>query len=139
VNSDFSNGSSGFSLIELMIALAIAAIIASIAVPSYRSFVDRSHLRTAQADLVALSVAIENEFQRKLSYPVLAATDDLSSKVSQWRAASDSSLFSFSAVSASTGYTLTATGAGHLTGCSVSLDNNNTRTATGCPGSGGWL
>lgn len=59
----------GFSLIELMVAIAIIAILAGIALPSYQNYVLRSELRAAQADAVALSLAVENVYQRTLSYP----------------------------------------------------------------------
>jgi type IV pilus assembly protein PilE len=49
----------GFSLIELMITLLVVAILASIAVPSYRQYVLRSHRVEAKATL--LNVATEQE------------------------------------------------------------------------------
>lgn len=45
----------GFSLIELMIAVAIVAILASIAYPSYQNYVIRSNRAEAQQVLMNLS------------------------------------------------------------------------------------
>jgi len=45
---------SGFTLVELMITLAVAVILATLAIPSFVSFVEKSRLRGATDDLVAL-------------------------------------------------------------------------------------
>lgn len=49
----------GFSMIELMIVMVIAAILASIAVPSYQNFVTRT--KRAQAKSLLLQVADKQE------------------------------------------------------------------------------
>jgi len=51
--------SRGFTLIELMIVLLVIAVLASIAVPTYRQYVLRSHRVEAKSAL--LNVAAEQE------------------------------------------------------------------------------
>ena len=46
----------GFTLIELLIAVAIVSILTAIGFVSYLSFIDKSRINSAQADLAALSL-----------------------------------------------------------------------------------
>lgn len=45
--------SGGFSLVELMVVLAIATILLTIAIPSFKTFMDRQKVTTVAADLYA--------------------------------------------------------------------------------------
>ncbi|WP_028875951.1 type IV pilin protein [Teredinibacter turnerae] len=133
-----NSSAAGFTLIELMIAVAITAILAAIAIPSYNNFILRSKMRSAQADLVALTVNVENDYQRLLSYPVLDADDDLATRYTGWNASSDD--FTYHAESTAATYELVATGHNSFDGCILKITNENLRTAEGCPqGNGGWL
>ncbi|MGI9329963.1 MAG: prepilin-type N-terminal cleavage/methylation domain-containing protein [Gammaproteobacteria bacterium] len=49
----------GFSLIELLIVVAIAALLISIAIPTYRDYIRRANAAQAAADLLAIELAIE--------------------------------------------------------------------------------
>jgi type IV pilus assembly protein PilE len=60
--------SRGFTLIELMIVVVIAAVLASIAVPSYRSYVLRTHRVEAKTALLNLAAAQERFYLENNTY-----------------------------------------------------------------------
>ncbi|SDW62041.1 type IV pilus assembly protein PilE [Pseudomonas kuykendallii] len=131
----------GFTLIELMITLAIIGILAAIALPAYDSYITKSRIKTAQADLAALALNLENAYQRKLAYPTLTLDDSaaVTAQFTGWHPAESN--FEYSLSSSASGYTLTATGStGKVNGCEITLDNENTRTIAQCGAyNGSWL
>jgi len=58
----------GFTLIDLLVAVAIVAILVRIALPAYTSYVVRSARQAAQSELVALATAQEKIFLNSNSY-----------------------------------------------------------------------
>ena len=58
----------GFTLIELMIAVVIVSILATIAIPSYRSYVLRNNRAVAKRVLTELSAKQEGFYLRQRAY-----------------------------------------------------------------------
>lgn len=136
----------GYSLLEILVVLAIIGILAAIALPNYGSYVDRGRLTTAQSDLISLSLSLENQYQRILSYPTTDFTDtaELQAAFSNWKPASDSSYISFSTESSSaSSYTLKATGTSSsgIDGCVISFTSAGVKSISSCAefSSGDWL
>lgn len=51
----------GFTLVEMMIAVAILAILSVIAIPSYNRYIERGYQSQAHAELVAINSAFKNQ------------------------------------------------------------------------------
>ncbi|MFZ5579044.1 MAG: type IV pilin protein [Pseudomonadota bacterium] len=67
------NRSKGFTLIELMIAVAIVGILAAIAYPSYQDSVRKSRRATAEGCLLELAQWMERYYTTNLRYDRNAA------------------------------------------------------------------
>jgi type IV pilus assembly protein PilE len=63
----------GFTLIELMVAVAILAILSAIAVPAYSDYILRSHIASATSGLSAASAQMEQYFQDNRTYAAVGA------------------------------------------------------------------
>ncbi len=63
----------GFTLIEIMVVVAIIGIIASIALPSYTDYVKKGKAAEATSNLADLRLKMEQCFQDNLDYTLCAA------------------------------------------------------------------
>ena len=118
--------SNGFTLVELLIVVAVIGVLAAIAYPSYTSYVIRGKLAEATSALSDGRIKMEQYFQDNRTYvggPAPAATSN----------------FTFAAANgvppAST-YTLTATGIGDVSGFVYTINQNNAKQTTAAPA--GW-
>lgn len=119
----------GFTLIEIMIVVAIVAVLSAIAIPSYRDYVVRGKIPDATSNLATKRVQIEQFFLDNRSYVAAPAceADTTSSKYFD---------FSCSPAATATAYTLTAVGKGSMAGFTYTIDQLNTKATTAVPS--GW-
>jgi len=78
----------GFSLIELMVVVAIAAIMAGIAVPSFKGFVSGQRVKTAASDFVMAAIFARSEaIKRNANVTITPATGGASGWKDGWSVA----------------------------------------------------
>lgn len=65
-------GTQGFTLIELMVAVAIVGILAAVAIPSYSSYMIKSRLGEAPAMLTTLAARMERTYLDTRAYTCIA-------------------------------------------------------------------
>ncbi|MCK5235750.1 MAG: prepilin-type N-terminal cleavage/methylation domain-containing protein [Deltaproteobacteria bacterium] len=68
--STVTGNSKGFTLIEVLIVMTLIAVLAAIAVPSYRSSVIKAREATLLEDLYVMRDSIDKYYSDKGSYPV---------------------------------------------------------------------
>lgn len=61
-------GAAGFTLLELMIVVVVVAILAAVALPSYRDYILRSQLAEAHTNLADVAAKLEQHFQDNRTY-----------------------------------------------------------------------
>ncbi|MBK6999897.1 MAG: type IV pilin protein [Rhodoferax sp.] len=133
----------GFSLIELMIAVAVVGILAGFALPSYRQYVMRAHRVDARNALLALAQRLEQNYTLSGSYALLqdGTTTVTDTTIANWgldkTPLSGGTRYNISFDTGSptaTAFTIKATPTGSQTGdtCgNLTLDNRNLKGAAG--------
>ena len=119
----------GFTLIELMITVAIIAILAAIAIPSYSQYVARSKVTEAIGSLSDARVKLEQYFQDSRTYASSGTTCGATLPVS------GNFAYTCATVSAGMGYTVTAAnqsakGLGAAGDYTYTIDQSNAKATT---------
>lgn len=133
---------SGFTLIELMIVIAIVGILAAIAIPNYTEYVRKSRRSDAKSSILEVTQRLERFYTEKARYTT-SFTD-----IGYPAAVLDSSQgyyrlsISAGASGIASSYTVTATAQGAQladTACgNFSYGSDNTKSATGTLGAACW-
>jgi type IV pilus assembly protein PilE len=118
----------GFTLIEVMVTVAIVGILMAVAVPAYTDYVTRGRLSEAFTTLGAAQPAAEQFWANTRSY---VKFDELDSFVKL----TPNFSYALSNATAST-YTITATGTGKMNGFVYTINESGTHATTGSPT--GW-
>jgi type IV pilus assembly protein PilE len=135
----------GFTLIEMMIVVAIIGIIAAVAYPQYTSYVQRSRMAEATGNLSTLRVRMEQYYQDNRNFGSTAANCTASGVVLPTGDFFDYSC-AWGATASSQSFLLTATGkaSANMNGFTFTVDQNNLQRTTSFPGASGlpvncWL
>ena len=74
----------GFTLVELMLAIAILAVLVAIAVPSYQMYSERIKVQRAETDILLLSAAIDMYDRDNQEYPTNLAVTGNAGMLDPW-------------------------------------------------------
>jgi type IV pilus assembly protein PilE len=114
----------GFTLIEVMVVVAIVAILTTVAYPSYQDYITRGQITEGTSTLADMRVRMEQYFQDNRTYvgAPICTTPPAAPTVKH---------FTFACAPTATTFSLTATGTGATTGFVYTVDQTNQRRTTG--------
>jgi type IV pilus assembly protein PilE len=126
----------GFTLIEVMITVAIIAILAAVALPSYREYVIRGHLADAAGGLATVQADMERHFQDNRTYATAGSFITPCASTNAATRTFNSFTVSCSGTPSANGFTLQAVGSGPVTGFTYTINQISVRATTAVPA--GW-
>jgi type IV pilus assembly protein PilE len=125
----------GFTLIELMVAVVVLAILASIAYPSYMDYTQRARLAEARSQLMDARAKLEQFYQDNRTY---TGADGAGFPCNATTINQNMKYFAYTCALAANTFTITATGQASqgMGGFAYTVNESTVRTTTGVPT--GW-
>jgi type IV pilus assembly protein PilE len=119
-------------LIEVMIVVAIVAILSALALPSYQDYIQRGKISEATSGLATARIAMEQWYQDHRDY---SSAGSPCLTPAQW----STKYFAFTCAPAANTYLITAGGiaAQGMSGFTYTIDETNAKTST-TPVASGW-
>ena len=81
----FASGRSGFTIIELLVAIAVLAALAAIAVPSYQNYRNKALVAQAVSDIKSLDVLITQYYADNAQFPDSLADIGKAGMLDPWK------------------------------------------------------
>lgn len=118
-------GAQGFTLVELMIAVAVVGILTAVALPAYQDYVTRGRLTEAFSALAAAQPSAEQFWANGRTFEGFDVAHGLPA---------DSANFAYSLTTGTaSAFTIRATGSGNAAGFSYTIDQNGNRATLSVP------
>lgn len=132
----------GFTLIEVMITVAIVAILAAVAVPQYQDYMVRGAVADATTGLASMQGEMERYYQDNRTYGAVTASGLTPPCQANSGAGVVYGKFTVkcSGTPSTTAYTLQATGAtgSNVAGLTFTVDQGGARSTVVSGGTSGW-
>jgi type IV pilus assembly protein PilE len=125
----------GFTLIEVMITVAIIGILTMVAYPSYRDYLVRGQLVEASNGLATVRAQMERHFQDNRTYATVGAFTTPCAAAAATRTFGNF-VVSCTAAPTDTTFTLQAVGSGAANGFTFTVTQQDVRATTAAPT--GW-
>lgn len=84
VNCMQRSGASGMTLLELMLALAVVAVLATLAAAGYSAAVERARVAEAKGDIAELDLLVQRYRTARGEYPTALAEFDPEGRLDPW-------------------------------------------------------